>query len=256
MKKIITSILIITSIIIVIKFISSKEIGEAVDESTLIVNETGKQQRPSTRPGSTDNQRRQVEQTEAESEKSHNHSDTNKTIEDIEKFIIKVEDNKETRSLRSSIDLISKIDYNNVDLIDLKRQYEDRGIEVDISADSNKHTGNMYILKSTKPIAGMRYFHNQIFEEENENKFIQHLSFEYKKGKSSFQEVITLVHQAYKDDLKLEILNENYALWRRADNRIITIKRLNLSDIKSDIINPHDTSDIGTIRLTIEQEIH
>ena len=126
-----------------------------------------------------------------------------------------------------------------------------------IMKSENEYTGSLDIVRTKDTLPGTRYVHAQYFEGENTPSFLQHLSFEFRGGKGAFEMVkqaIILQHNITKTPEKD---SEAFISWHLADKNI-WIKVLSLEDISQP--NPYNSydlkTDIGTIRVAVENEIH
>ena len=126
-----------------------------------------------------------------------------------------------------------------------------------VMKNNNEYTGSLDIIRTKTALPGTRYLHAQYFEGENTTSFLQHLSFEFKGGDNAFE----MVKQSIKMQMKLTSPpieeSKTYISWRVGE-KIVWIKVLSLEDIsKANPFNSYDLkNDVGTIRVTIENEIH
>lgn len=125
-----------------------------------------------------------------------------------------------------------------------------------VTRDGNPATGDMFIVRTQNPLPGTRYFHAQYFTDENKNRFVQHMSFEFKPGPTSMNDAVQTAMQSFslgqpkdrKADFAQWDLDEDYILW---------IKQKSAADLKDDPFKAYDPkTDIGTVQITIELKIH
>lgn len=173
----------------------------------------------------------------------------------IEDFIIELEDSDHTLALETTLRMIKQVNLNEFDLTGTALELKDLGLAPKITTNENPDTGTMKVLRSQNSIPGLRYFHAQIFND-NGKDFIQHVSFEYRPGEKSFKEVITSLIKTYQLTKAPEVLSANFVMWKIDDSHILWAKKLGKEELINDPIYPHDESDIGTIKVAIEQEIH
>jgi len=191
-------------------------------------------------------------------EESHDHQaaeTVNNPALKIENFLLSDDELVNTENLNSTIELLSDINLVEVEIDAMALQLKYLGFAPEILTSTNPDTGSMKILKSTKSIPGLKYFHAQIFENQNKD-FIQHVSFEYRPGERSFKEVVTMLVKTYQLKSRPEILSESFVMWKLDDGHILWAKKQGREEVLNDPIYPHDERDIGTIKVAIEQEIH
>lgn len=121
---------------------------------------------------------------------------------------------------------------------------------------SRSGKGRMTIIRTINNLPGTRYIHAQFFGKDKK-EFIQHLSFEYKKGDYAFEEVTSMVKENYPIISSSEYRNHKFIQWDLDEDYHIWIKELNKEDMQNDPFNAYDLkNDIGNIRVTIEMKIH
>lgn len=126
-----------------------------------------------------------------------------------------------------------------------------------IMKDENEYTGGLNIVRTSEALPGTRYIHAQYFDGENATSLLQHLSFEFRGGENAFE----MVKKVIKEQLNITTPpiqeSDSYISWR-IGKRIVWIKKLDLADIsKANPFNSYDLkTDVGTIRVAIELEIH
>lgn len=122
--------------------------------------------------------------------------------------------------------------------------------------DSNADTGTMTIVRTNSPLPGTRYFHAQYFEDENGEKFVQHMSFEFKPGPDSLREAMASVEKTFGSLGKPSEQQKDFVQWELQDGYVLWIKRLNAQDLADNPFNAYSASDVGSIRIAIEQSPH
>lgn len=190
-----------------------------------------------------------------ESESKHIHNSVHNKNLKIEDFLIELENTNEVDSLKSIFQEASKIELERTTIAKVKDAFSSIDIQTEVTANQNPDTGSMYFIKSTSNIPGTRYVHAQILGEGKE-KFVQHLSFEYKGQGKSFNEAVTVAQSMVGSDQKPAIISENYMQWKISESHILWVKKLTKDELLNDPIYPHSEEDLGTIKIAIEQEIH
>lgn len=138
----------------------------------------------------------------------------------------------------------------------LIEKLQDLEVEPLVMNDENPYTGSMKIVRSRSPMPGTRYFHAQYFDNEQNEEYVQHMSFEFRPGKQSFEAVKKSIELAF--ELKDPIEDkEGFISWRQGEDYIVWIKKMDKNDIqKDDPFNAYNKQDVGTIRVAKELEIH
>jgi hypothetical protein len=121
--------------------------------------------------------------------------------------------------------------------------------------DDNPYTGSMKVVRTRSPFPGTRYFHAQYFDNNENEEFVQHMSFEFRPGKQSFEAVKKSIKQTFNLENPLEN-KKGFISWRHGSDYVIWIKEMDNSDMKDDPFNAYSKEDIGTIRVAKELEIH
>lgn len=121
--------------------------------------------------------------------------------------------------------------------------------------DENPYTGSMKVVRTRSPFPGTRYFHAQYFDNEQNEEYVQHMSFEFRPGDQSFEAVKKSIKTAFKLGEPLED-KENFISWRQGEDYVVWIKKMDLKDMKDDPFNAYSKEDVGTIRVAKELEIH
>jgi hypothetical protein len=125
-----------------------------------------------------------------------------------------------------------------------------------VTRSSNSSTGELLIVRTKNPMPGTRYFHGQYFTDEQGERFVQHMSFEFRPGPNSMKEAVQAATQTFglsapkeqKGDFVQWDLNDDYVLW---------IKQKGARDLQDNPFNAYDTkTDVGTVQMTVEMKIH
>jgi hypothetical protein len=119
--------------------------------------------------------------------------------------------------------------------------------------DSNDVTGTMTIVRTNSPLPGTRYFHAQYFEDENRQKFVQHMSFEFKPGVHAMEEAMASVEKSFTHLGQPSTRKADFVQWTLPDGYVLWIKKLNARDLADNPFNAYSRGDVGTIRIAVEQ---
>lgn len=156
-------------------------------------------------------------------------------------------------SLTEMTSTLARFAKPRADLRDLLDTIQDQ--QPVITHDSNSVTGEMAIVRTKKPLPGTRYFHAQFFNNEDGQPFVQHMSFEFKPGPTAMADAVQAVHSAFGVQSP-ETQREGYAKWDLPDGHILWVKKMDRDDLKDDPFNAYSDSDVGTVRVVLEAEIH
>jgi len=185
---------------------------------------------------------------------SHTHDD--QSPNDFEVEIVSVPDTTEGESLTTFNDVMAEFASKSLDVERLKESLVAKGLELVVAKDSNKFTGTMTIIRTENALPGTRYFHSQIFYGEDGAPFIQHMSFEYKAGKSSFAEAVAAAKKQFSLATEPSVKKDGFYSWNTTDGYVVWIKRMTAVDLKNDPYNAYSPNDVGTIKVAKELEIH
>jgi hypothetical protein len=121
--------------------------------------------------------------------------------------------------------------------------------------DSNEDTGSMSIIRTQKTLPGTRYFHAQYFGDD-QGQTLQHLSFELKPGPNAMEAAKSALIKKFSLSQKPTMDKKGFTSWHQSSGYTLSIKQLTSEDLKDDLFNAYVASDIGTIRVSMELEIH
>lgn len=141
----------------------------------------------------------------------------------------------------------------------LKRLLEDlqkTGQQPLVARDANLDTGEMLIVRTKSPLPGTRYFHAQYFTGDDGERFVQHMSFEYKPGPGAMTEAIAAVERHFPHLSQPMVQRDDYVKWSLDRDYIVWVKKMTMDDLKNDPFNSYSISDDGTIRIVVELEVH
>jgi hypothetical protein len=138
------------------------------------------------------------------------------------------------------------------DLIALLNEFHQEPVT---THDANPYSGEMAIVRTRQPLPGTRYFHAQFFNDQAGIPFVQHMSFEFKPGPTSFVEAVAAVREEFNLPEPQES-RADYAKWNLPDGHIVWVKTMDHSDLAEDPFNAYTVADIGTVRVAVEAEIH
>jgi len=124
-----------------------------------------------------------------------------------------------------------------------------------IVKDKNEYTGEMTIVRTKNPPAGTRYFHAQYFTDENNERFVQHMSFELRPSVTAMNDAIKAVQTAFPNLGQPETQTNDFIQWNLGTGQVLWLKRLGQDDIADNPFNAYSESDIGSIRIAVELEL-
>jgi hypothetical protein len=200
---------------------------------------------------------------EKKQEKSHSHNHAhvthsheskkvpNKTIREVP-----IPTDDDGKSLEKFSNVISDLSSERIDIEELKDYLTDLGLNIDVATDSNPQTGEMAIVRTRNTLPGTRYFHAQVFKDENGDSFIQHVSFEYRPGKDAFEQAVAVTRKQFGLNRAPDVSRDDFASWNTKSGHVIWVKKMSKDDLQNDPFNAYTDSDVGTIKVAKELEIH
>ncbi|OUR98761.1 hypothetical protein A9Q84_04940 [Halobacteriovorax marinus] len=187
---------------------------------------------------------------------SHNHIHQDQSSNTFDVEIVDIPDTNEGESLTSFNEVMSEFASKDLDLERFKETLVAKGLELVVANDKNPYTGNMTIIRTENSLPGTRYFHSQIFYAKDGSPFIQHMSFDYRASEKSFAEAVAAAKKQFKLNATPNVRKEGYYSWNTPDGYLVSVKRMTAEDLKNDPFNAYLKSDVGTIKVTKELEIH
>jgi len=168
----------------------------------------------------------------------------------------KIPSHRAGESLISYAGIISEFGKKEVRVTDIVNQLKTMGLKPLIANDKSDVTGNMYTVRTKNSLPGARYFHAQVFTDENGKQFTQHMSFEYRPGEKAFFEAVAVAIKEFGLSQNPSVKKEGFYSWNTNDGYVVWVKRMTKEDLKDDPFNAYSFRDIGTIRIAKELEIH
>ena len=134
--------------------------------------------------------------------------------------------------------------------------YNSKGLKADVGRDSNPYTGTMITVRTEKSLPGTRYPHTQYFTNENNVAFQQHFSIEYRPGPKAFARTKEMAEELYGVNNGKYSKDRKVITYKLGNGQILWIQEMQSKDLKGDPFNAYEPTDVGTIRIAIEEEIH
>lgn len=131
--------------------------------------------------------------------------------------------------------------------LSLKPKFMDQG---------NSALGSFVTIRTHNTLDGTRYIHAQFTGEHQKADYLQHFSFQIRPGSDSFEQANKLLNQVLPKDRKIKESYNDYTLYTTADGYVAWVKIANSEDLRSNKYNAYSAEDIGSVIVTIEQEIH
>ncbi len=125
-----------------------------------------------------------------------------------------------------------------------------------VTRQSNPYTGEMFIIRTQKPLIGSRYFHAQVFSNEEGEHFLQHMSVEFKKGEKSMDQVSTALQSTFGTLGEPLRQTKQFRSWKVEPNYVLWVKKMDSEDLQSNPFNAYTSQDLGTIRVALELQVH
>lgn len=122
--------------------------------------------------------------------------------------------------------------------------------------EGNNALGSMVTVRTHDALEGTRYLHAQFTGEKNNADYLQHVSFQIRPGSNSFQKAVEILDQFLPKNKKVKESFSDYILYSTDDGYVAWAKIANRDDLKSNKYNASSKEDVGSVIITIEQEIH
>ncbi len=116
--------------------------------------------------------------------------------------------------------------------------------------------GSFVTVRTNNALEGTRYLHAQFTGEHQNADYLQHISFQIRPGKDSFENAVKILGSILPKDKITKESYDDYVLYNTHDGYVAWVKIANKDDLKTNKYNAASKEDIGTIIVTIEQEIH
>lgn len=162
--------------------------------------------------------------------------------------------NEELASLENLSSVLAQADQSS--LTNLLEQLQKSGQQPLLVRDANPDSGEMFIVRTKSPLPGTRYFHAQYFTGEDGQRFVQHMSFEFKPGPDAMEAAIATVEKSFTNLTRPIAKRPDYVKWGMNDKYIVWVKKMTADELKDDPFNSYSLNDEGTIRVAVELEIH
>lgn len=164
---------------------------------------------------------------------------------------------QEARASLDQMSLILKDAVSGSKSLDhLIQKLRSSGQNPEMTRQDNGVTGEMTIVRTQNPPPGTRYFHAQYFKQQDNQRYVQHISFEFRPAPQAMNEAVRSITQNFSLGAPSES-RDGFVQWELEDNYVLWIKRKALPDLKDDPFKAYDPEkDIGTVQVTVEQKIH
>lgn len=196
-------------------------------------------------------------------EVSHDHAHAHvspvkesKKIKSIPVKVVEIPNDEQGKSLQKFSTIIADLSSDRIEIEELKDYLTDFGLNIDVANDENESTGSMSIIRTRNTLPGTRYFHAQVFKDENGESFIQHISFEYRPGENAFEEAIAVAKKQFGLKKNPDVSRDGFVSWSTKSGHVIWVKKMEKEDLQNDPFNAYTDADIGTIKVAKELEIH
>lgn len=160
---------------------------------------------------------------------------------------------RELQSLREMARIVRDAVKPGARMEDLIRVLQEGRQQPFVSRNGGAETGALMIVRTKNPPPGTRYFTAQYFTDANGAKSLQHISFEFKPGSTSYEEAVKISREILGAPAEVR---GRFTKWNLPDNRIHWINEPTVEQLIENPINPHTKEDAGTVVFAIEDEIH
>lgn len=165
----------------------------------------------------------------------------------------------EEKSIATLLKVITEYPLKKKSAEQLISELKDLHLKPKIAQDFNPDTGKMLIIRTDEALEGTRYFHAQLFEDENKKTYFQHLAFEVTPAPDAMEKAKAYLQQNGFSGEPVQVRGDSYLLWKK-EGYIGYIKKMSAEDIRDEIASPFNAydikTDVGTVRCVIEIDVH
>lgn len=111
------------------------------------------------------------------------------------------------------------------------------------------------IIRTENSLIGTRYIHAQYMGSKG-SEFIQHISFQIRPSETSFQQAEQALHDYLPRNKTTTESHPDFKIWSLPDDYVAWVKVMDLDDLKSNKYNAIEKSDVGSVIIVVEKEIH
>lgn len=131
------------------------------------------------------------------------------------------------------------------------------GLQPKYMDEGNNALGSMVTVRTQNSLEGTRYLHAQFIGEKKNADLVEHVSFQIRPGTDSFEKAVGILNQVLPKNKTVKENGPGYVLYNTADGYVAWVKvSTTRDDLKTNKYNASSKEDIGTVIVTIEQEIH
>ena len=158
---------------------------------------------------------------------------------------------------KESLYILSQLiaDYQNEDYKVMMKDLMDKGLVPELSEEESQYIETIMTIRTENTFPGTRYFHAEYEQTEGEEYELQRVSFEFRPKEKALSRAILALRSAFKLTTDPKNIGGFYQ-WTLTDGRILWAKKMSYDELKNSPLNASTPSDEGTIRITIEKEIH
>ena len=123
--------------------------------------------------------------------------------------------------------------------------------------EESEEAGSVTFIRTQKSLKGTKYFHAQ-YVGDDDNSTLEHMSFNLRPGSDSFQNALNIIENEFKVSTKgkLKFNKPDAKGWSLDNGYIVWVKTLKKEDLNTDLFNAYSESDIGSVRVVVELDIH
>ena len=159
-------------------------------------------------------------------------------------------------ALENMIEMLSTQMKSGSHLDDLIEELKHRQLGPVVIYDRSDEIGDMQIIRTQNSLPGTRHFHGQYISGEGIEPFLQQLSFEFQPGKQAMQFAYSLIEEKFPVLRVVTKKEGDFVLWELDNGYMLWLKKMTKDDLISDQYNAYTASDVGTIQVTLEMDIH
>lgn len=131
------------------------------------------------------------------------------------------------------------------------------GLTPQKTIDENPYTGRLTIIRTANALQGTRYLHVQMPGINPKDEFVQHMSFQIRPGKDSFDKAVAMMQKSLPKGSKIQEQSSEFVKWSIEGGKEARVEILNTMDqLHSSKYDAVSKDDLGTVKVTVEIAIH
>lgn len=163
---------------------------------------------------------------------------------------------KEVQAINSFMDLASISIKNSTSSDNFIKKLNQLGLKPKRITEGPNDEGSLKMVRTENTLDGTRYVHAQFEKNEDQSEQLQHFSFQIRAAKDAFEVATKKLDQVLPSSKKIIEKSKDYILYSINEKYVAWVKIGDEEDLRSNKYNAFAPEDVGTVIVTIEQEIH